>query len=95
MYFCIYISGVYFHGEALLFACLYYWSRREAYTPVSVSFLTVQGYQLPFLLMLLHLLMGQDLWLDAFGLVAGHAYYFCREIVPAHGKSQTLSPNVF
>ncbi|XP_026192726.1 derlin-2.2 [Cyclospora cayetanensis] len=84
-------SGVYFHGEGLLFACLYYWSRREAYTPVSVSFLTVQGYQLPFLLLLLHLLMGRDLWLDAFGLAAGHAYYFLREILPAHGGPDLLT----
>ncbi|KAL8269724.1 hypothetical protein Esti_006347 [Eimeria stiedai] len=84
-------TGVYFHGEAVLFSCLYYWSRREAYTPVSVSFLTVQGYQLPFFLMLLHLLMGRDLWLDAFGLVAGHAYYFFREIFPAQGGPDLLT----
>ena len=79
-------SGVYFHAEGVMFACLYYWSRREPYTPVSVSFMTVQGYQLPFLLLLLHLLMGRDLWLDAFGLAAGHVYYFLREVLPANGN---------
>lgn len=85
-------SGLPFHSEAVLFAALYYWSRREAYTPVSIYFLTVQGYQLPFVLLLLHLLIGRDLWLDAIGMAAGHAYYFFREILPAQGKvSRPLS----
>ncbi|CDJ37059.1 der1-like family domain-containing protein, conserved, putative [Eimeria tenella] len=84
-------TGLYFHGEGLLFACLYYWSRREALSPVSVSFLTVSGYQLPYLLLLLHLLMGRDLWLDLFGLAAGHAYYFFREVLPANGGPDLLS----
>lgn len=79
-------SGLQLLGGSLLFAVLYYWSRRESYTPVSIYFLTVQGHQLPFVLLLLHLLMGRDLWPDAIGLLSGHLYYFFREILPAQGE---------
>ncbi|PFH32425.1 Der1ER1 [Besnoitia besnoiti] len=90
-------TGLHLLGGSLLFAVLYYWSRRESYTPVSIYFLTVQGHQLPFVLLLLHLLMGKDLWSDAIGLLSGHIYYFFREILPAQGGADLLSdtPKIF
>ncbi|KFH14320.1 Der1ER1 [Toxoplasma gondii MAS] len=90
-------TGLHLLGGSLLFAVLYYWSRRESYTPVSIYFLTVQGHQLPFVLLLLHLLMGKDLWSDAIGLLSGHIYYFFREILPAQGGADLLSytPKMF
>ncbi|PHJ23924.1 der1er1 [Cystoisospora suis] len=90
-------TGLQLLGGSLLFAVLYYWSRRESYTPVSIYFLTVQGHQLPFVLLLLHLLMGRDLWPDAIGLLSGHLYYFFREILPAQGGADLLSytPKIF
>ncbi|CRG97340.1 DER1-like protein, putative [Plasmodium gallinaceum] len=82
--------GYPFLGNSLLFAIIYYWSRREAWSQVSIYFFTVKGYQLPFALIFLHLIMGQSLWVDIMGLLSGHIYYFFREILPREGGPNIL-----
>ncbi|EWC76260.1 hypothetical protein C923_03103 [Plasmodium falciparum UGT5.1] len=89
--------GYPFLGNSLLFAIIYYWSRREAWSHVSIYFFTVKGYQLPFALIFLHLIMGQSLWVDIMGLLSGHVYYFFREILPREGGPNLLdkTPKIF
>ncbi|SBT76156.1 DER1-like protein, putative [Plasmodium ovale] len=89
--------GYPFLGNSLLFSIIYYWSRREAWSQVSIYFFTVKGYQLPFALIFLHLIMGQSLWVDIMGLLSGHIYYFFRELLPREGGPNLLekTPQVF
>ncbi|SCL99602.1 DER1-like protein, putative [Plasmodium chabaudi chabaudi] len=89
--------GYPFLGNSLLFAIIYYWSRREAWSHVSIYFFTVKGYQLPFALIFLHLIMGQSLWGDIMGLLSGHFYYFLREILPREGGPNLVekTPKIF
>lgn len=90
-------TGYPFLGNSLLFAIIYYWSRREAWSQVSIYFFTVKGYQLPFALIFLHLIMGQSLWVDIMGMLSGHIYYFFREILPREGGPNPLNktPKIF
>lgn len=89
--------GYPFLSNSLLFSMIYYWSRRESWTQVSIYFFTVKGYQLPFALIFLHLIMGQSLWVDLMGLLSGHLYFFFREILPREGGPDLLqkTPQVF
>lgn len=70
-------------GPALVFAILYYWSRREPYANLSFFSFTIKGYQFPFALIFFQLLMGGNIWMDLVGLAAGHIYYFLKELVPS------------
>lgn len=90
-------SGYPFLSNSLLFAIIYYWSRRETWTQVSIYFFTVKGYQLPFALIFLHIIMGHSLWVDLMGLLSGHLYFFFREILPREGGPNLLqnTPKVF
>lgn len=90
-------TGYPFLSNSLLFSMIYYWSRKESWTQVSIYFFTVKGYQLPFALIFLHLIMGQSLWVDLMGLLSGHVYFFFREILPGEGGPNFLqtTPKVF
>eukprot|EP00922_Rhytidocystis_sp_ex-Travisia-forbesii_P018939 GHVS01028124.1.p1 GENE.GHVS01028124.1~~GHVS01028124.1.p1 ORF type:complete len:296 (-),score=38.51 GHVS01028124.1:313-1164(-) len=88
---CLYYpTGLPQLGTSLLFAILYYWSRREPYAHVGMWGFTVEAYKFPFVLMLLDLMMGNSLMSDIFGLLSGHIYYFLRELWPADGGPNLL-----
>lgn len=69
-------------GPSLVFAILYYWSRREPYAALSFFSFSIKGYQFPFALIFFQLLIGGNIWLDLLGLASGHIYYFLKEVVP-------------
>lgn len=69
-------------GPSLVFAILYYWSRREPYAQLSFFSFTIKGYQFPFALVFFQLLIGGNIWADLLGLASGHIYYFVKEVVP-------------
>jgi Derlin-2/3 len=69
-------------GPSIIFAIIYYWSRCEPEARLSIWGFQVKGYQLPFALIFITLLMGGDIWKDLVGLAAGHIYYFMRDIIP-------------
>lgn len=69
-------------GPSMIFAMIYYWSRVEPEAPLSVWGFQVKGYQLPFVLIFLSMLMGGDIWKDIVGLAAGHVYYFLKDVLP-------------
>lgn len=70
-------------GPSLVFAILYYWSRREPYAALNFFSFTIKGYQFPFALVFFQLLIGGNIWADLLGLASGHLYYFLKEVVPA------------
>lgn len=69
-------------GPSLVFAILYYWSRREPYAQLNFFSFTIKGYQFPFALIFFQLLIGGNIWVDLLGLASGHIYYFIKEVVP-------------
>lgn len=81
-------------GPALVFAILYYWSRREPYANLSFFSFSIKGYQFPFALVFFQLLMGGNIWMDLVGLASGHIYYFLAEVVPAeYGMTMVKTPS--
>lgn len=77
-----YPTGLPMLGVPLNFSIIYYWSRREPYAQISFFSFVLKGYQLPFALLFIQLLMGGSIWGDLIGLAAGHIYYFVKEVVP-------------
>ncbi|CAK0850308.1 unnamed protein product [Prorocentrum cordatum] len=72
-------------GPPLIFAIMYYWSRREPYAMLSFFGFSIKGYQFPFFMLLFQVLMGGSIWTDLLGLASGHTYYFLKEVVPQDG----------
>lgn len=80
-------------GPSLVFAIIYYWSRREPYAQLSFFSFGIKGYQFPFALMFFQMLMGGSIWGDLMGLAAGHLYYFLRDVVPQeYGRTLIRTP---
>lgn len=77
--------GFPFLAHSLLSAIIYYWSRRDMWSQVSVYFFTVKAYQLPFAILIANLLMGSSIWIDVMGIISGHVYYVLRETLPEKG----------
>lgn len=81
-------------GPSLVFAILYYWSRREPYAMLNFFSFTIKGYQFPFALIFFQLLIGGNIWMDLLGLASGHIYYFLKEVVPAeYGTTLIKTPS--
>lgn len=81
-------------GPSLVFAILYYWSRREPYAMLSFFSFSIKGYQFPFCLIFFQLLIGGNIWMDLLGLASGHVYYFLKEVVPQeYGHTLIKTPS--
>ena len=88
-----FLHKVFFMGPSLLFGMLYVWSKYEPQTQVPFwGGFVVKGYQLPFVLMGLRLLMGSDLMDDVVGLAAGQAYFWLKETAPQKGWNLLSTP---
>ena len=56
----------------------------------------VKGYQLPFALLFITLLMGGDIWKDILGIAGGHLYHFFKDVMPLEYKIDILkTPRLF
>ena len=83
-------------GPSVIFAIIYYWSRCEPEARMSIWGFEVKGYQLPFALLFLTLLMGGDIWKDILGLAAGHVYHFLKDVLPVEYKVELIkTPRFF
>lgn len=81
-------------GQSLVFAILYYWSRRKPYEMLNFFSFNIKGYQFPFALIFFQLLIGGSIWGDLLGLASGHVYYFLKEVVPQeYGKTLISTPS--
>eukprot|EP00929_Paragymnodinium_shiwhaense_P121070 TRINITY_DN93185_c0_g1_i1.p1 TRINITY_DN93185_c0_g1~~TRINITY_DN93185_c0_g1_i1.p1 ORF type:complete len:262 (-),score=65.98 TRINITY_DN93185_c0_g1_i1:122-907(-) len=86
-------TGFPFLGTSLVFAIIYYWSRREPYASLNMWSFNIKGYQFPFALLFFQLLIGGNIWMDLLGLASGHIYYFLKEVVPAeYGHTLIKTP---
>jgi len=89
-------SGSPLLGPSVVFSILYYWSRCEPEARLSLYGFEVRGFQFPFAMMALTILLGGDVWSDLLGLGAGHIYYFLKDVVPLEYGSRVLrTPAVF
>jgi Derlin-2/3 len=76
------IPGLYFLGPSLVTLMIYVWSRKDAYGQVTFFGFRFSMWQLPFVLMVFHVLLGGSVIPDIAGILAGHVYHFAADIIP-------------
>lgn len=86
-----YPTGRRIGGLSLIFSIIYYWSKKFPTSPVSIWGFTLQAYQLPYALLFLDILTGNSLIDDLIGLLAGHSYYYLRDIIFENNTNNFLS----
>lgn len=70
-------------GNSLVFAMLYIWSRKDPEVIVNFWFgFQFKAIQFPFVLIVFRLFMGSQIIDDIAGLLAGHLYYYLKEVLP-------------
>ncbi|MCO5562694.1 hypothetical protein L7F22_016324 [Adiantum nelumboides] len=78
-------------GPSLVFMLLYLWSREYANARVNIMGLfSVQGFYLPWVMLLLNVIFGSPLVTDLMGIVVGHVYYFLTVLHPRNGGRNFL-----
>lgn len=80
-----------FNGRSLVFAIVYYWSRREPYGQVVYWGFLIAAHQLPWAMLVLEFLMGGSLKASLVGAFTGHLFYFLREVLPAEKGIDLIS----
>ncbi|KAJ1612107.1 transmembrane domain-containing protein [Cryptosporidium canis] len=78
-------------GSSLIFGIIYYWSKKFPTSLVSIWGFTLQAYQLPYALLFLDVLTGNSLIDDLIGLLAGHTYYYLRDIIYENSTDNFLA----
>lgn len=81
-------------GPSLVFMLLYVWSREFANARVNIMGLfSVQGFYLPWVMLLLNVIFGSPLMTDLMGIVVGHIYYFLTVLHPrSEGRNLLKTP---
>ena len=93
MWIVSYLMVLPFLGTSMLFFIIYIWSRKQPQRPVSLWGFGLKGWQLPFALMVIGLLMGGSPVMDIIGLLCGHCFHFLTDIVPlAYGRQVLVCP---
>ena len=85
---CFFLLSAFFLGlqnmsGSLSAMMLYLWARKNP--NIEMSFLDVFHFRscfLPFFLFMMIFLSGYDVTLDLLGMISGHFYYFCEDVVP-------------
>eukprot|EP00270_Netrium_digitus_P021319 TRINITY_DN905_c0_g1_i1.p1 TRINITY_DN905_c0_g1~~TRINITY_DN905_c0_g1_i1.p1 ORF type:complete len:276 (-),score=71.06 TRINITY_DN905_c0_g1_i1:19-846(-) len=81
---CIPFIKLPFLSAALVFVIIYVWSREFPNASVNIfGLISVAGFYLPWLYVLLDLMLGGDVIEDLLGIAVGHLYYFLTVIYPA------------
>jgi len=77
------IGGLPMLSEALLMSILYVWSRK--FPDVNMTFmfgLRFKSQYLVWVLTIYHFILGSSIWQDVIGIVCGHIYWFCSDVLP-------------
>lgn len=75
-----------FFGPSLVFTLLYLWSRENPNANTSImGMITMKAFYLPWGMLGMGLVMGQDPVPDLLGILAGHLYYFLAVLHPRTG----------
>eukprot|EP01006_Ploeotia_vitrea_P063123 TRINITY_DN84983_c0_g1_i1.p1 TRINITY_DN84983_c0_g1~~TRINITY_DN84983_c0_g1_i1.p1 ORF type:complete len:261 (+),score=25.77 TRINITY_DN84983_c0_g1_i1:57-785(+) len=70
-------------SSAYLMSLVWIWSRRNPDMPLSImGMFSVQAIYFPLVLAVFHLVFGGDFKQDVCGMLAGHFYIFCTDILP-------------
>ncbi|KAF7456731.1 putative DER1-like protein [Cryptosporidium felis] len=86
-----YPSGRRVGGSSLIFGIIYYWSKKSPTSLVSLWGFTLQAYQLPYALLFLDVLTGNSMIDDIIGLLAGHSYFYLRDVIYENNSDNFLS----
>lgn len=77
-------------GGCVIFAIIYYWSRKNPERPMSFMFgIRFKGFYLPWVLIAFRFLIGSLPLQELFGVVIGHIYYFLQDVYPT-AKGEAL-----
>lgn len=84
-------------GGSLTFAIIYYWAKREPFVNVSLWGVPLLGWQLPYALLVLDILMGHPIWQDVMGVCSAHLYYYLHDVLPTEGQWKLFqtTPEIF
>jgi len=81
-------------SEALLMAVLYVWSRK--FPDVNMTFMfgiRFKSQYLVWVLTIYHFILGGSVWQEVIGIVCGHLYWFCADVLPnTHGVNLVGAP---
>uniref|UniRef100_A0A7S1G7K1 Derlin n=1 Tax=Bicosoecida sp. CB-2014 TaxID=1486930 RepID=A0A7S1G7K1_9STRA len=69
-------------ASAMVFTILYTWSKRNVDAQVSFFGFRFQGFYLPWVLLIFHVLIGASIEMDLMGIAVGHLYYFVQVELP-------------
>ena len=70
------LTGQFLHG------LIYIDSKRDPERLSQIYFITVKNAYVPFCFMLFHILTGGSIYDDIIGILAGHLYFFLKDIIP-------------
>lgn len=80
-----------FFGPSLVFTLLYLWSRENPNANTSImGMITMKAFYLPWGMLGMGLVMGQDPVPDLLGILAGHLYYFLAVLHPRTGGRRLI-----
>eukprot|EP00011_Vannellida_sp_DIVA3-517-6-12_P008099 CAMPEP_0114632428 /NCGR_PEP_ID=MMETSP0168-20121206/14930_1 /TAXON_ID=95228 ORGANISM="Vannella sp., Strain DIVA3 517/6/12" /NCGR_SAMPLE_ID=MMETSP0168 /ASSEMBLY_ACC=CAM_ASM_000044 /LENGTH=217 /DNA_ID=CAMNT_0001844039 /DNA_START=28 /DNA_END=681 /DNA_ORIENTATION=+ len=80
-----------FLGPALSFMTVYVWSRRNPHSVLNLfGILRFRAPYLPWVLMGLGYILGQDLAHDVLGIAVGHVYFFLEDVYPLKRPGRRL-----
>ena len=90
---CVCVPYYIYFGISFKFMLLYYWTRRNPFLRVSLWMIPLKSTYLPFVLLFVDFLMSAEFdwigfvmcrvpWSGIIGVVLGHIYYFCRDVIP-------------
>lgn len=79
--------------ENTVFYVLYIWSKKNPTASINIYGFPVQGLYLPFVLLALNVVTGQNPIPLLHGIFLGHVYYFMVDVIPVvYGKDYLLTP---
>ena len=80
---CLCVPSYVYIGISMKFMVLYYWTRRNPFFRVSLYMIPLKSTFLPFALLIVEFFMSAEIpWSGIIGVLLGHTYYFCRDIIP-------------
>ncbi|GFH58926.1 Derlin-2/3 [Chaetoceros tenuissimus] len=79
--------------KCLIYYVLYIWSKRNPTAPANIWGVPMQGMYLPFVLLGLNFILGNNYMEFVSGYAAGHLYYFLVDVVPkVYGTTYLQTP---
>jgi Derlin-2/3 len=75
-------AGLQFLGPSLLSGVIYLWSKRNPNVDTSLWFFKMKALWLPWAMVALQFVLGENPVLELIGIAAAHVYFFLHEVMP-------------